>query len=58
MGKPDPVEWDDLLEDDDGFAYQFLCVFDNSDVPEEDEVFDPDYYNHYLNMELLINRGG
>ena len=56
--KPSLQEWADLLEEDDDFATEFNCVFDNEDVAEADDEFDPDSFDHYLNMELSIDRGG
>jgi len=47
-------EWADLLEDDDDFAAEFNRLFDNTDVPEADDQFDPDSFDHYLNMELSV----
>ena len=41
---PKLVEWADLIEDDDDFADEFQRVFDNADIPEADDVFDPDSY--------------
>ena len=37
---------------------EFNCVFDNEDIAEADDEFDPDSFDHYLNMELSIDRGG
>ena len=33
-------------------------MFDNPDVAEADDSFDPDAFDQYLNMELAIDRGG
>jgi hypothetical protein len=55
--KPKLEDWADLLEEDGDFAEEFNRLFDNGDVPEADDVFDPDSYDHYLNMELAIDRG-
>ena len=56
--KPNLEEWADLLEDDEDFAAEFNCLYDNTDVAEADDDFDPDSYDAYLNMELTVNRGG
>ena len=56
--KPKLEDWADLLEDDQDFVDEFNWLFDNPDVPEADDEFDPDSYDHYLNMELAIDRGG
>ena len=51
-------EWSDLLEDDEDFAAEFNCLFDNPEVAEADDTFDPDSFDLYLNMELTVDRGG
>ena len=56
--KPKLEDWADLLEEDEQFAEEFNRLFDNTDVPEADDEFDPDSYDHYLQMELAIDRGG
>ena len=55
---PKLEEWADLLEDDEDFAAEFNRLFDNTDVKEADDTFDPDSFDHYLNMEVNIDRGG
>ncbi|MEM7375750.1 MAG: hypothetical protein AAF587_44565 [Bacteroidota bacterium] len=55
---PSISDWEDLLEEDDDFAAEFNQAFDNPDVPKEDDLFDPDTYDNYLNMELTVDRGG
>ena len=57
-GTPTPDEWSDLLEDDEDFAAEFNCLFDNPEVAEADDTFDPDSFDLYLNMELTVDRGG
>ena len=44
--KPKLEDWEELLEDDQDFADEFNRLFDNGDVPEADEVFDPDSYDN------------
>ena len=56
--KPKLEDWADLLDDDDDFADEFNRLYDNADVPEADDEFDPDAFDHYLDMELAIDRGG
>ena len=56
--KPNLEEWEELLEDDPDFAEEFNRLYNNSDVPEADDTFDPDSYDSYLDMELAIDRGG
>ena len=57
-GVPPPDEWSDLLEDDEDFAAEFNCLFDNPEVAEADDTFDPDSFDLYLNMELAVDHGG
>ena len=56
--KPDPADWSQLIESDPDFAEEFARTFDNPDVKEADDEFDPDSYDGYLNMELLLDRPG
>ena len=56
-GKPNPKDWADLIEEDQDFADEFNRLYDNTDVPEEDDVFDPDSYDTFLGMELSVGRG-
>ena len=53
--KPKLEDWAELLEEDDDFANEFNRLFDSDDIPEADDVFDPDSYDTYLNMELAID---
>ena len=56
--KPKLEDWEALLEEDDDFAEEFNRLFDNGDVLEADDEFDPDSYDQYLQIELAIDRGG
>jgi hypothetical protein len=56
--KPDPEDWAELIESDPDFAEEFARTFDNPDIKEADEEFDPDSYDGYVNMELLLDRPG
>ena len=51
-------DWSDLLEEDEDFADKFNRLFDNPEVSEADDDFNPDVHDSYLNMELTIDRGG
>ena len=55
--RPKLEDWATLLEDDQDFADEFNWLFDNTNVPKADDDFDPNSYNHYLNMELTIDQG-
>jgi hypothetical protein len=56
--KPDPADWAQLIESDPDFAEEFARTFDNPEVKEADDDFDPDSYDGYINMELLLDRPG
>ena len=56
--KPVLSEWANLLEDDEDFAAEFNCLFDNPDVDEADDDLNLDLFDNYLSMELAIDRGG
>jgi hypothetical protein len=56
--KPDLEQWFELLETDPHFAQEFAQTFDNPDVKEADDEFDPDSYDSYLNMEIAVDRDG
>ena len=56
--KPNLKDWSELLESDEDFAEEFNKIYDNTDVPEADDDFDPDSFDAYLNMEIAIDRGG
>jgi hypothetical protein len=56
--KPDLEQWSELLETDPHFAEEFAQTFDNPDVKEADDEFDPDSYDSYLNMEIAVDRDG
>ena len=55
---PQLEDWEQLLEDDEDFAAEFNRLYDNLDVPEADDTFDPDSFDTYLNMELNVDQGG
>jgi hypothetical protein len=48
----------ELLETDPDFAEEFAQTFNNPNVPEADDSFDPDSYDSYLGMELALDRDG
>lgn len=56
--KHDPDEWAEILEDDVDFAHEFQRIFNNPEVKDADDDFDPEAYDSYLNMELALDRGG
>ena len=46
--------WKDPADGDEDFQNEFVRVFDNTDVKEDDDQFTPDYYDNYTNMELVL----
>ena len=55
--KPDLNDYQDLLADDADFAEEFNRTFSNDAVDEEDDNYTPEEYDHYINMEVAIDRG-
>ena len=55
--KPDLEEWSDLLESDPDFAEEFNCIYDNSDVKEADDDFNPDTFYNFIGMCISVDRG-
>jgi hypothetical protein len=53
--KPDPAAWAGIIETDPAFTEEFANTFDNPDVPEADDEFDPDSFDTYLNMGLALD---
>ena len=45
--KPNLDDWSDLLETDPDFAEEFNRLYDNEDVPEADNTFDPDAFDSF-----------
>ena len=50
--------WKDLDNGNEEFQNEFARVFENTDVKEYDDQFNPDSYDNYINMELALDRGG
>ena len=59
-GMTNPRDWEKEFEFDDAFHEEFFKVIsDDHSLPEADDQFAPDVYDHtYLNMELALPRGG
>lgn len=55
---PKLEEWNKLLEEDQDFVDEFARLFDNLDVPEVDNKFNPDTFDMCLNVELTIPTEG
>ena len=57
-GKPKPYDWSaHPFEDDPDFQEEFDNAVNNPDVKEADELFTPDTYDQYLQMELVLQQG-
>ena len=54
--KPNIEIWEDLAGDDEIFHEEFSRVITNEDIPEADDVFDPEEFDNYVNMELALDR--
>ena len=50
-------DWNDLVESDPDFADEFNRIYDNHDVQEADDNFDPDSFDSFIGMELSVDRG-
>ena len=57
-GKVEPFDWSTHPFDDDlDFQEEFNNVTCNEEVKEDDNLFTPDTYDMYLNMELVLPQG-
>ena len=54
--KPNIELWEDLAGDDKIFHEEFARVITNEDIPEADDIFDPEEFDNYVNMELALYR--
>ena len=48
--------WEDLTGDDNIFHEEFARAITNEDIPEADDIFDPEDFDNYVNMELALDR--
>ena len=48
--------WEDLAGNDEIFHEEFARVIKNKDIPEADDIFDPEEFDNYVNMELALDR--
>ena len=55
--KPDIDYWSESKDDQD-FVEEFQRVFTADEIPETDELFDPDSFDQYINMEVALDRPG
>ena len=57
-GKPEPYDWSTHpFEDDPDLQEEFDNAVNNPEVKEADELFTPDTYDQYLQMELALPQG-
>ena len=57
-GKSEPYDWSTHpFEDDPDFQEEFEDTVSNPEVNEADELFTPDTYDQYLQMELALPQG-
>ena len=57
-GKAEPYDWSTHpFEDNPDFQEEFEDAMSNPEVKEVDELFTPDMYNQYLQMELALPQG-
>ena len=54
--KPNIELWEDLAGDDKIFHEEFSRVITNEDIPEADNIFDPEEFDNYVNMEIALGR--
>ena len=52
--KPDPEDWAELIESDPDFVEELSRTFDNPDIKEAEDDFDPDSCDGCINMELPL----
>ena len=48
--------WEDLAVNDEIFHEEFARVITNEDIPEVDDIFYPEEFDNYFNMELALDR--
>ena len=53
--KPNIELWEDLVGDNEIFHEEFVRVITNEDIPESDDIFDPEEFCNYVNMELALD---
>ena len=54
--KPNIELWEDLAGDDEIFHEDFSRVITNKDILEAGDIFDPEEFDKYVNMELALYR--
>ena len=54
--KPNIELLEDLTGDDQIFHEEFAIVITNKNIPEDDDIFDPEEFDNYINMEIVLDR--
>ena len=57
QSQPELDEWSEFKDDQD-FMNEFQRVFSSDDIREEDDVFDPESFDQYIDMKLALDRDG
>jgi len=55
--KPDAASWAEIIGDDPDFEEEFQKIISDKDLKEADDVYTPDAYDGFTNMELAFDRG-
>ena len=54
--KLDIYMWEELAGDDEVFQEEFTRVITKNDISEDDDIFDPESFYNYINMEIVMER--
>ena len=54
--KPNIEIWEDLAGNNEIFYMEFARVITNEDIPEADDIFDPEEFDNYVNIKLALDR--
>ena len=54
---PSPEHWEETFRDDEDFMEEFMRVYSNPEVSEQD-AYTPDSYDPHIGMRILLDRGG
>ena len=46
--------WEELAGDDEVFQEEFASVITTNDIPEADNIFYPESFDNYFNMEIVM----
>ena len=48
--------WEEIAGDYEAFQEEFTCVITNNNIPEADDIFDPESFYNYVNMDIAMER--